>query len=88
VSTHAKQAVDPLADYSNAAVELLELALDEADDDSNLHQTSRENSRSGSPRYPARRVDEVMLEPVVGSVADQINNGRPWLRFFGPPSAG
>jgi hypothetical protein len=30
VSTHAKQAVDTLADYSNAAVELLELALDEA----------------------------------------------------------
>jgi hypothetical protein len=30
VSTHAQQAVDTLADYSNAAVELLELALDEA----------------------------------------------------------
>jgi hypothetical protein len=30
LSTHAKQAVDTLADYSNAAVELLELALDEA----------------------------------------------------------
>ena len=30
VSTHAKQAIDTLADYSNAAVELLELALDEA----------------------------------------------------------
>ncbi len=36
MSTHAKQAVDTLADYSNAAVEaveaveLLELALDEA----------------------------------------------------------
>ncbi len=30
VSTHAQQAVDTLADYSNAAFELLELALDEA----------------------------------------------------------
>jgi hypothetical protein len=30
VSSHAEQAVDTLADYSNAAVELLELALDEA----------------------------------------------------------
>jgi hypothetical protein len=30
VSTDAQQAVDTLADYSNAAVELLELALDEA----------------------------------------------------------
>ena len=30
MSTHAKQAVDTLADYSNSAVELLELALDEA----------------------------------------------------------
>jgi hypothetical protein len=30
LSTHAQQAVDTLADYSNAAVELLELALDEA----------------------------------------------------------
>ena len=30
VSRHARQAVDTLADYSNAAVELLELALDEA----------------------------------------------------------
>src|SRR5260370_29618566 len=30
VSTHATQAVDTLADYSNAAFELLELALDEA----------------------------------------------------------
>jgi hypothetical protein len=30
VSTHAQQAVETLADYSNAAVELLELALDEA----------------------------------------------------------
>jgi hypothetical protein len=30
LSTQAKQAVDTLADYSNAAVELLELALDEA----------------------------------------------------------
>jgi hypothetical protein len=30
VSTHAQQAVNTLADYSNAAVELLELALDEA----------------------------------------------------------
>jgi hypothetical protein len=29
VSTHAQQAVNTLADYSNAAVELLELALDE-----------------------------------------------------------
>jgi hypothetical protein len=28
--TDAQQAVDTLADYSNAAVELLELALDEA----------------------------------------------------------
>ena len=30
VSTHAQQAADTLADYSNAAFELLELALDEA----------------------------------------------------------
>jgi hypothetical protein len=30
VSSHTKQAIDTLADYSNAAVELLELALDEA----------------------------------------------------------
>jgi len=30
VSTHAQQAVETLADYSNAAVELLEFALDEA----------------------------------------------------------
>jgi hypothetical protein len=30
LSTHAQQAVDTLADYSNPAVELLELALDEA----------------------------------------------------------
>ena len=30
VSTDAQRAVDTLADYSNAAVELLELALDEA----------------------------------------------------------
>jgi hypothetical protein len=30
VSTKARQAVDTLADYSNAAVELLELALEEA----------------------------------------------------------